>query len=198
MQSDCSPALLPHRPGHYTIAPYTAARAGYKLTTFGNFHGLGSDVLGLAVLVLGDIPLDLQLLGGDGFLQRPVELPVAAVGPDLVETLPADDVELIVPKGVIVVLAVGLDFAVCPAYDDLQAVQGDIRQLVEGVNHDADNLGTVGEVDVRIVALTAAHCPGVDGVPVRHIFGDGGGVLLVDVGIVHLRDLPQNCRFNVK
>ena len=56
---------------------------------------------------------------------------------------------------------------------------------MEGIDHDADNLGAVGEVDVRVIALAAAHGSGVDGVAFRQIVGDGSGVLPVDVSVFH-------------
>jgi len=143
------------------------------------------DVLGSVPLVPSHVPLDFLLLGGDGFFAGAVELAVTAVSADLVETLLADDIEPVIPEGVAIVLAVGLNLAVCPAYDDLQAVKGDVSLLVEGVDQDADNFGAVGEVDVGVFALAAAHYPGVDGVPGSQVFGDNGGVLFVDVSVLH-------------
>ena len=131
------------------------------------FVRLGGDVLGIAGLVLGDIPLVLQLLGGGGLLQRPIEFPMAAIRTNLVEPLPAEDVELGVPEGVVIILAVGDNLAVRPAHDDFQSVQEFVEASEESINHDTDNLVAVGEVDVCVVALAAAHCPGVDGVAFR-------------------------------
>lgn len=72
-------------------------------------------------------------------------------------------------------LAVRNDFAVRPAHDDFEAVQGDAAPLMEGINYDADNLGAVGEVDVGEIALTAAHGSGVDGAAFRHVIGNNSG-----------------------
>ena len=53
----------------------------------------------LSLPLKGSVGLGLQLLGGGGFLQRPVELPMAAVRADFVEPLPADDIETGIPEG---------------------------------------------------------------------------------------------------
>ena len=72
---------------------------------------------------LADALGNLHSLGGDG-----LGLAALALG-----------AELVVPKGVAVVLAVGLDLMVCPARDHFQPIQGDIGPLVESVSQDADN-----------------------------------------------------------
>ena len=115
-----------------------------------------------------------------------------AIRPDLIEAFPADDVESIVPEGAVVALAVRDDLAVRPAHDDLQALDGKLAPFVEGFDQDADDLGAVGEVDVRIVALAAAHGAGVDGVPISQVLGDDGGVLLVDVSVFHFKILSAH------
>lgn len=140
----------------------------------------------LDAAVTAAVALEALFIGCGGLLSRSVEHGIVAVAAQLVELLAGDDIQPGVPDDIAALVIVGLDVVSGDADHELQTFQlVVIFPFGEAVQQNADNLLTVGQVDVSDLALTAGHRSGVDDIALCDVAADSLGELAVNIDVLH-------------
>lgn len=150
-----------------------------------DLHGLVGDVHGLLDASARETPCISQTGNSFGLSLGAVDFLAGPMGTNGIESLAGQDFQVAVPDGIETAGIMGDYIIMCPTDDDLLALQADLVPFVEGIDHDADDLSAISEVNLCGLALASSHAGRVDGITLADVLGHDLGKSLVDVCVLH-------------